>query len=125
MKIEKRKYTNEKDVELYQIWTGYENEDVEQRKKMRNFLESLKDFDMKGTYHKVDVGQEEMFLIKKNCQMKQEETYYIAELKKGYDVFLTGFVLDYFKKIKTEDIKNFLKKFQQKSTEEYFYKNKK
>lgn len=125
MEKEKQKYTNEKNVELYQIWTSYENEEVEQRKKMRNFLESLKDFDMKGTYHKVDVGQDELFLIKKNCETKQEELYYVAELKKGYDVFLTGFVLDYFEKIKTEDIKNFLKKFQQKSIEEYFYRNKK
>lgn len=125
MEKEKQKYTNEKNVELYQIWTNYENEEVEQRKKMRNFLESLKHFDMTRTYYKVDVGQDELFLIKKNCETKQEELYYVAELKKGYDVFLTGFVLDYFEKIKTEDIKNFFKKFQQKSIEEYFYRNKK
>lgn len=122
MEKEKQKYTNEKNVELYQIWTSYENEEVEQRKKMRNFLESLKHFDIKGTYYKVDVREDELFSIKKNCETKQEELYYVAELKKGYDVFLTGFVLDYFEKIKTEDIKNFLKKFQQKSIEEYFQK---
>ena len=122
MKTEKEKYKNEKDVELYQIWAEYENEEIERRKKMRNFLESLKNLDMERTYHKVDVGRDELFLIKKNCETKQEELYYVAELEKGYDVFLTGFVLDYFEKIKTEDIKNFLKKFQLKYIEEYFQK---